>query len=91
MDELTSLEMLTNIKGATSSEAIEQLFDTLRNATTEKGKDDEINLLARNAISTEELREDVAVETSAVEKELIIANFPKQKDNYLVVPKVIEE
>ena len=79
--------MLSNIEGATSSEAIEQLFDTLRNAATEK----EVNLLAGNAITTENLREDRVVEVSAVEKQLIIDNFPKQKDNYLVVPKVIEE
>ena len=91
MDELTSLEMLSNIKGATSSEAIEQFFETLRNAATEKNKADLIDLLSGNAISSEELREDVAVETSAIEKQLIIDNFPKQKDNYLVVPKVIEE
>ena len=79
--------MLSNIEGATSSEAVEQLFDTLRKAAIEK----EVNLLASNAISSETLREDIAVETSAVEKQLIMDNFPKQKDNYLVVPKVIEE
>ena len=88
MNELTSLELLSNIEGVTSSEAIEQLFKTIRNAAAEKNF---INRLSGNAISTEDLREDRVVEASDVEKQLIIANFPEQKDNYLVVPKVIEE
>ena len=83
--------MLSNIEGATSSEAVEQLFDTLRNAVAENKCVDFINILSGNAISTEDLREDRVVEASALEKQLIIANFPKQKDNYLIVPKVIEE
>ena len=83
--------MLSNIEGATSSEAIEQLFDTLRKAEAGNNTFDEINLLAGNAISSETLREDIAIGASAVEKQLIMDNFPKQKDNYLVVPKVIEE
>ena len=44
-----------------------------------------------NAVTTENLREDVIVEASDAEKQCIIDNFPNQKDNYLVVPKVIEE
>ena len=83
--------MLSNIEGATSSEAVEQLFDTLRNTVIENDKEMDVNLLYRNAISSEALREDRVVEASAAEKQLIIANFPKQKDDYLVVPKVIEE
>ena len=83
--------MLSNIEGATSSEAVEQLFETIRNTAMEKNKDDEVNLLSVNTISSENLREDKVVEASDVERQLIIANFPKQKDNYLVVPKVIEE
>jgi len=43
------------------------------------------------AILLEDLREDVVVEASDVEKQRIIDNFPKGKNNYLVVPKVIEE
>ena len=91
MKELTSFEILSNIEGATFSEDIRQLFETLRNAATEKNKVALIDLLSGNAISTEDLREDIAVETSAVEKRLIMDNFPEQKDNYLVVPKVIED
>ena len=44
-----------------------------------------------NAVTTEDLRKDVIVEASDAEKQLIIDNFPKKKDNYLVVPRVIEE
>ena len=44
-----------------------------------------------NAVTTEDLREDVIVEASDAEKQLIIDNFSEKKDNYLVVPKVIEE
>ena len=43
------------------------------------------------AISSENLREDIVVEASAAEKQHIINNFPKKKNNYSVVPKVIEE
>ena len=44
-----------------------------------------------NAVTTDDLREDIVVEASDAEKRLIIDNFPKEKDNYLVVPRVIEE
>jgi len=47
--------------------------------------------IERTAVTTEDLREDVVVEASAAEKQNIIDNFPKQKNNYLVVPRVIEE
>ena len=83
--------MLSNIEGATSSKAVEQLFETIRNTAAEINKDDEVNLLSVNPISSDNLREDKVIEASVVEKQLIIANFPKQKDNYLVVPKVMEE
>ena len=91
MKELTSLEVLSNIEGATASEAVEQLFEMLRMTETGINGVDVINLLSGNAITTDGLREDIAVETSADEKRLIIANFPSEKNNYLVVPKVIDE
>ena len=88
MNGLTSLEILSNIEGATSSEAIEQFFETIRSITAEKKT---INRLSGNAISTEDLREDIVVEASDLEKQIIIDNFPEQKNNYLVVTKVMEE
>ena len=91
MNELTPLETLSNIEGATSSEAVESLFDTLRQVELGNNGDDFISLLSGNAVTTDELREDVVVEASELEKRLIIANFPSEKDNFLIVPKVIEE
>jgi Asp-tRNA(Asn)/Glu-tRNA(Gln) amidotransferase C subunit len=44
-----------------------------------------------NTVTTDDLREDVIVEASDVEKRLIIDSFPNEKDNYMIVPKVIEE
>jgi len=42
-------------------------------------------------ITTDDLREDIVVEVSDADKQLIIDNFPNKKNNYLVVPRVIEE
>jgi len=42
-------------------------------------------------ITANDLREDVVVQASDEEKQQIIADFPKEKNNYLVVPRVIEE
>jgi len=47
--------------------------------------------LSGNVVSTDDLREDIVVEASDVEKRRIIDSFPKEKNNYLVVPRVIEE
>ena len=91
MKDLTSLEMLSNIEGATAPEAVEQLFETLRKAETGENGGDLINLLSGNTVSTEALREDIAVDTSAAEKRLIIDNFPSEKNNFLIVPKVMDE
>ena len=73
MKELISLETPSNIDGAASSGAIEQLFETIQK------------------VEVEDLRDDVIVEVSDAEKRLIIDSFPNEKNNYLVVPKVIEE
>ena len=42
-------------------------------------------------MSLDDLRDDVVLDSSAIEKQIIIENFPKEKDSYLVVSKVIEE
>jgi len=91
MKELMPLEILSNIEGVTSSKSIDQLFETIRKVETEKTNDDFIDRLSVNAITTDDLREDIVVPASDVEKRLIIANFPNEKNNYLIVPKVIEE
>ena len=83
-----TVDVLSSIKGAKESEAVSQLFDVIKNANT-------LNTNTFNnsntAVSLEDLREDVVVDSSQTEKEIIIENFPKEKDGYLVVAKVIEE
>jgi len=91
MSEFNSLEILTNIKNAASSESVGQLFGIVREAVTEQNNVDFVELLSDTAVATNELREDVAIESSETERQIIIDNFPLSKNNYLVVPKVIEE
>ena len=91
MSELTTLEVLTNIKDATVSESIGQLFGIVREAVTEQNEFDFIDRISDSAVTTDELREDVVIETTEKEREIMIKNFPLSKNNYLVVPKVIEE
>jgi len=91
MSELTSLEVLTNIKDAGVSESVGQMFGIVRAAVSEENDVDFVELMSGNAVEPNELREDVAVESSEKERQIIIDNFPLSKNNYLVVPKVIEE
>jgi len=88
MEKLASLEIFSNIKGACSSEAIEELFDMVRKTTVVTPTHE---ILSNQIVTVDDLREDNVVEASALEKQLIIDNFPNQKNNYLIVPKVIEE
>jgi len=37
------------------------------------------------------LRDDVVINSPQIEKQIIIENFPKEKNGFLVVSKVIEE
>ena len=90
MSELNSLVILTNIKDATSSESVEQLFGIVRGAVTEQNNVDFVELMSDSAVETNKLREDVAIESSETERQIIIDNFPLSKNNFLVVPKVIE-
>jgi Asp-tRNA(Asn)/Glu-tRNA(Gln) amidotransferase C subunit len=86
MSKTMSLEVLSSIKGATSSQAVEKLFDVIKNAN--------INLANANkniGVSLDNLRDDVVIKSSDLEKEIIKRNFPKSKNGYLVVSKVIEE
>ena len=41
-------------------------------------------------MSVSNLREDVVIESSAMEKQIILENFPNKKNGFLVVAKVIE-
>ncbi|WP_170309832.1 Asp-tRNA(Asn)/Glu-tRNA(Gln) amidotransferase subunit GatC [Seonamhaeicola maritimus] len=89
MSKIMTVDVLSSIKGAKPSEAVSQLFDVIKNAhTTNNSFNANIN---NNAVSVNDLREDVVIESSAIEKEIIKENFPKQKKGFLVVSKVIEE
>jgi Asp-tRNA(Asn)/Glu-tRNA(Gln) amidotransferase C subunit len=79
---------LSSIKGAQPSETVNKLFDVIKNANTTN------NISSTNynkAVSLSDLRDDVVMDSSAIEKEIILENFPKKKNGYLVVAKVIEE
>lgn len=89
MSKIMTVDILSSIKGAKPSEAVNQLFDVIKNAhTTNDNASNNVNL---NAVSINDLREDVVVKSAAVEREIIKENFPNEKDGYLVVAKVIED
>ncbi|MFT5884222.1 MAG: Asp-tRNA(Asn)/Glu-tRNA(Gln) amidotransferase C subunit [Arcticibacterium sp.] len=86
MSKTMTLEVLSSIKGAESSEAVEKLFDVIKRANIDLN-----NLEVAEGVPLSKLREDEVIESSALEKEIIKSNFPKSKNGYLVVSKVIEE
>ena len=84
-----TVDVLSSIKGAQPSEAVNKLFEVIKNANTTN--DSAFNNNHNNYVSVNDLRDDVVIESSAIEKQIIIENFPKEKNGYLVVSKVIEE
>ena len=84
------LDLLSSIKGARSSEAINELFNVIKNAAPTREGDIlfETNV---DAVSIEDLRNDIIERCPEIEKELIKKNFPKEKNGFLIVPKVIED
>ncbi|WP_296638277.1 hypothetical protein [Polaribacter sp.] len=89
MSKIMTVDILSSIKGAQPSEAVNKLFDVIKNANLNNSN--AFNKNHNNAVSLNDLREDVVINSSAIEKEIIIENFPKEKNDYLVVSKVIEE
>ena len=87
MSKIMTVDILSSIKGAQPSEAVDKLFEVIKNANTTNTTSNNFN----NAVSLDNLREDIVIDSSATEKQIIIENFPKEKNNYLVVSKVIEE
>ena len=85
---MMTVDILSSIKGAKESEAVSKLFDAIKSANV-NNRDSENKF--KNAVSLDDLREDVVLDSSIIEKEIIIENFPKKKNGYLVVAKVIEE
>ena len=84
-----TVDVLSSIKGAQPSEAVNKLFEVIKNANATNNNT--FNTNHNNCVSLNSLRDDVMIESSAIEKQIIIENFPKEKNGYLVVSKVIEE
>ena len=83
-----TVDILSSIKGAQPSETVNKLFDVIKNANISNNNSFNND---NNAVSLDDLREDIAIDSAAIEKQIIIENFPKEKNGYLVVAKVIEE
>ncbi|MCH4553721.1 MULTISPECIES: Asp-tRNA(Asn)/Glu-tRNA(Gln) amidotransferase subunit GatC [Aestuariibaculum] len=89
MSKIMTVDILSSIKGAQPSEAVNKLFDVIKNAQATNNTS--FNNNRNNCVSLDDLREDEVIESSATEKQIIIENFPKEKKGYLVVSKIIEE
>ena len=83
-----TVDILSSIKGAQPSEAVNKLFEEIKNANPTTNNS--LNNVNHNAVSINDLREDVVVESSVVERQIIKENFPIEKEGHLVVAKVIE-
>jgi Asp-tRNA(Asn)/Glu-tRNA(Gln) amidotransferase C subunit len=88
MNKTMTVDILSSIKGAQPSESVNKLFDVIKNAVP--SNNNTLNNVNHNYVSVNDLREDVVIESSALEKQLIIENFPNKKNGFLVVAKVIE-
>ena len=83
-----TVDILSSIKGAQPSESVNKLFDVIKNAVPSNATT--LNNVIHNCVSVSNLREDVVIESSAMEKQIIVENFPNKKNGFLVVAKVIE-
>ncbi|WNH08019.1 hypothetical protein [Thalassobellus suaedae] len=88
MSKIMTVDILSSIKGAQPSEAVNKLFEVIKNANSTNNTFNNVN---NNCVSLNDLRDDIVIESSETEKQIIKENFPKEKDGYLVVAKVIEE
>lgn len=88
MNKIMTVDILSSIKGAQPSESVNKLFDVIKNAVP--SNQNSLNNANYNAVSVSNLREDVVIESDALEKQLILENFPNKKNGFLVVAKVIE-
>jgi Asp-tRNA(Asn)/Glu-tRNA(Gln) amidotransferase C subunit len=89
MSKIMTVDVLSSIKGAQPSESVNKLFEAIKNANSTKNNF--FNNTHNNAVSLNNLREDVVIDSPQIEKQIIIENFPREKNGYLVVSKVIEE
>ena len=88
MNKTMTLVILSSIKRAQPPESVNQLFDVIKNAVPSNATT--LNNVNHNCVSVSNLREDVVIESSAMEKQIILENFPNKKNGFLVVAKVIE-
>jgi Asp-tRNA(Asn)/Glu-tRNA(Gln) amidotransferase C subunit len=89
MSKIMTVDVLSSIKGAQASEAVNKLFEAIKNANSTNNNF--FNNNHNNAVSLNDLREDFVIDSPQIEKQIIIENFPREKNGYLVVSKVIEE
>ena len=89
MSKIMTVDILSSIKGAQPSEAVNQLFEVIKNAQSTHSNPS--NTVNNNAVSLNDLREDVVIKSSVLERQIIKENFPKEKNGFLVVAKVIED
>ena len=87
MSKIMTVDILSSIKGAQPSESVNKLFDVIKNASSNNNTLKNVNY---NCVSVSDLREDIVIESSAIEKQIILENFPNKKNGFLVVAKVIE-
>lgn len=89
MSSTISLENLSNIRDAKSSQSTYELFKIIESAyLNNKDQISKMNLYS-NVVQIDHLREDNVVEVSQAEQEIIRNNFPRKTNGYLIVPKVI--
>jgi Asp-tRNA(Asn)/Glu-tRNA(Gln) amidotransferase C subunit len=67
---------------------VNKLFEAIKNASSTNNNF--FNNNHNNAVSLNDLREDIVIDSPQIEKQIIIENFPREKNGYLVVSKVIE-
>ena len=90
MSKEMTLDVLSSIKGAQASKVVDDLFEVIKKGHVSENSDAS-NQNNNNAVSVDDLRPDTVIASSEEERNLIIENFPNEKNRYLVVPKVIEE
>ena len=64
-----TVDILSSIKGAQPSETVNKLFDVIKNANI--SNNNSLNN-HNNAVSLDNLREDIAIDSAAIEKQIII-------------------
>jgi len=90
MEKIMPLDLLSGIKGAASSEAVDELFNIIKRSAPCNGEN-HLPGAGINSVSLDDLRNDEIIRCPEAETELIKKNFPKEKNGFLVVPKVIED